>query len=257
MHRRLLSIVCLCSALIWLAACSGAAAPTMAPTDAPTLAPTDAPTDAPTGALTPEPTSTATATSLPSSTPKPTLTSTATSTPAPTATFTPTAAPTAAPTRSASATPKPVVDPLTDRQTFAAAAGVSIAYPGTWQPADKGTSFTIGSPDLAASGRATGAELIVVVGPWPGESSLPDYWAKTTSAFPKVTYGEAAAIKLDGEDALRALFSDSSDGSHGWFMLAKHNGLAYIVVMQAIPNDNWANYQTIFSAMLKTFRFTK
>lgn len=150
-----------------------------------------------------------------------------------------------------------MVDPITDRQTFTAASAVSIAYPGVWQPQDKGTSFTIGTTDLAETQRAKGAELIVVVAPWPEGTSLQDFWVKTTGAFPQVTYGEAASIKLGGEDALRALFSDASDGSHGWFMLTQHNGLAYIVVMQAIPTDNWANYQALFSAMLQTFCFTK
>ncbi len=247
MQRRLLSIVCLGCVLLWLAACSSPVTPAAAPTDVPTVASTATPSPEPTA------TTTATTTPRPTSTPKPTQTSTSTLTPEPTATFTATAAP----TRAASATPKPVVDPITDRQTFTAASGISIAYPGAWQPQDEGTSFTIGTSDLAETQRAKGAELIVVVGPWPEGTSLQDFWTKTTTSFPKVTYGEAASIKLGGEDALRALFSDASDGSHGWFMLTQHNGLAYIVVMQAIPTDNWANYQAIFSAMLKTFRFTK
>ncbi|HTP11234.1 MAG TPA: hypothetical protein VMP08_23425 [Anaerolineae bacterium] len=249
MQRRFLSIVCLGCAMLWLAACGSPVTPTAAPTDAPTVASTSTPAPVPTSTAT----ATATATPRPTATPAPTQTPTATVTSQPTATFTATVKP----TQAASATPKPAVDPIIDRQTFTAASGISIAYPGAWQPKDEGTSFTIGSPDLAETQRAKGAELIVVVAPWPEGGSLQDFWSKTTSAFPKVTYGETTAIKLGGEDALRALFSDAGDGSHGWFMLTQHNGLAYIVVMQAMPTDNWANYQAIFSAMLKTFRFTK
>jgi hypothetical protein len=135
--------------------------------------------------------------------------------------------------------------------------GFSVAYPGAWQPAEKASSATIDNKDLIESNRASGAELIVVLGPLSDPNvSLQTEWATVPIAFPNVSFGDPITITLSGEQALRAVFSDSSDNSHGWFILVRHNGFRYVVVAQAIPGETWANYESIFRAILSTFRFS-
>ncbi len=118
--------------------------------------------------------------------------------------------------------------------------------------------MTIASPDLAASNRATGAELIVV----PGAPKLPDEalqaeWEAIVAAFPQVTFGEPAITTIGGEEAYRAVFTDPRDGSHGWFIVLRHGGFQYIIVAQAFPTDAWANYESIFRAMMYSLWFSR
>ena len=86
--------------------------------------------------------------------------------------------------------------------------------------------------------------------------SLEEVWAVLPAVFPKVRFDSPESVTIGGEPALRGLFWDSGDNSHGWFILARHNGNRVVIVAQAIPFDNWPNYESIFRAMLVTFRFT-
>ncbi len=236
-----------------LSACGSGATP--APTATVTALPPTA-TLEPTATATTAPTATSTSTPAPTVTPTHTPPPTATSTLEPTLTSTSKPA-TKAPSAIAAATAAPTVDPVADRQTFSGM-GVSIAYPGAWQVGGQPPLLTISSPDLASSGRQTGAELMIGVSPPANpDASLQDRWNDFAAKFPNVTLAAPAAVTLGGEDALRGLFSDPSDGSHGWVTISRHGGLTWLVITQAIPNDNWANYEATFRAMLRTFRFTQ
>jgi len=210
----------------------------------------------PTPTSTPEPTATATSTPKPSptATPTSTMTSTPTSTPTPTPTLTPT------PTKAPTSTPTSVAttDPIPDRQSYSSTGlRLSIAYPGTWLLEDKGTSMTIASPDLAASNRTKGAELIIALGsPKRPDESLQAEWKTAIAAFPEVTFGEPVVITIGGEEAYRAVFTDPRDGSHGWFIVLRHDGFLYVIVAQAFPTDAWTNYESTFRAMMYTLWFS-
>lgn len=118
--------------------------------------------------------------------------------------------------------------------------------------------MTIASPDLAESNRAKGAELIIVFGlPKRPDEPLQAEWEEAVAAFPDVTYGEPTVINLGGEEAYRALFTDHSDGSHGWFIILRRDGFLYVIVAQAFPTDAWVNYESIFRAMLSTLWFSE
>jgi hypothetical protein len=160
-------------------------------------------------------------------------------------------------TKAAPATLVPTVDPIADRQTFNGM-GVSVAYPGAWQVDPKQPLIAISSPDLASSGRQTGAEIMIGVSPSANpDASLQDRWNDFAAKFPNVTLAAPAAVTLGGEEALRGLFSDPSDGSHGWVTISRHATFTWLIITQAIPNDNWTNYEATFRAMLRTFRFTQ
>jgi hypothetical protein len=176
---------------------------------------------------------------------------TATATPEPTLTFTPKPV-----TKAPSATPKPTVDAIADRQTFTGM-GVSVAYPGAWQVNARPPLIAISSPDLASSGRQTGAEIMIGVSPANPDDTLQVRWDAFAAKFPNVTLAAPDTVTLGGEEALRGLFSDPSDGSHGWVTISRHAGLTWLIITQAIPNDNWANYEATFRAMLRTFYFTQ
>ncbi|MBI5563994.1 MAG: hypothetical protein HY870_03790 [Chloroflexi bacterium] len=250
MHCRTCWIVCLTVIVsVLLAACSSAATP--APTATPTALPPTA---------TVEPTATATAAPTATSTSTPAPTATPTDTPQPTDTATPEPTPTATPrpvTKAPPATLAPTVDPIVDRQTFTGM-GVSVAYPGAWQVSAQAPLVSISSPDLASSGRQTGAQLMIGVSPSASpDDSLQVRWDAFATSFPRVTLASPDIVTLGGEEALRGLFSDPSDGSHGWVTISRHAGLTWLIITQAIPNDNWANYEATFRAMLRTFRFTQ
>ncbi len=244
--------------VVLLSACGSGATPAPTATASPTTPPTA--TLEPTATATTAPTATSTSTPAPTATPTQTPQPTATSTPEPTLTFTPkpvTKSPPATLAATAAATAAPTVDPIADRQTFSGM-GVSVAYPGAWQVKAQAPLIAISSPDLASSGRQTGAELMIGVSPPANpDASLQDRWNDFAAKFPNVTLAAPSAVTLGGEDALRGLFSDPSDGSHGWVTISRHGGLTWLVITQAIPNDNWANYEATFRAMLRTFRFTQ
>jgi len=118
--------------------------------------------------------------------------------------------------------------------------------------------MTIASPDLAASNRTQGAELIVAFGPPKRpEESLQAEWEAAVGAFPEVTFGEPVITTIGGEEAYRAIFTDPRDGSHGWFIILRHSGFTYVIVAQAFPTDAWANYESTFRAMMYTLWFSQ
>lgn len=238
---KLIVVVCLASTTM-LSACSSG------------VTPTPTPTGTPTATVTPVPTFTSTLLSTATFTPTSAPTSPPASTSTPTRALTPTSTPLAV-----KPTSLPTIDPIANRQTFSSAnVGFSIAYPGGWQPGEKDTSATIGNQELKDSNRAKGAELIVVVSPQADpDLSLQAKWDTVPAGFPAVRFGQPVAITIGGEKALRAVFSDPRDNSHGWFILVKHNGYFYIIIAQAIPDDNWVSYENTFRAMLSAFRFLK
>lgn len=247
MFQRTFRLVCISViAAVLMTACGGTTPPaptvTASPTPPPTAitAPTATATTAPTATATPRPTAT------PTNTPQPTATATA----APTLTFTPKPV-----TKEPSATPQPTVDPIADRQTFTGM-GVSVAYPGTWLVKDKAPLIAISSPDLAPSGRPA-AEMMIGVSPANPDDSLQTRWNAFAAQFPNVSLAAPSTVTLGGEEALRGLFSDPSDGSHGWVTISRHGGLTWLIITQAIPSDTWSHYEATFRAMLRTFRFTQ
>jgi hypothetical protein len=69
--------------------------------------------------------------------------------------------------------------------------------------------MTIASPDLAASNRAKGAELIVALGSLKRpDEALQAEWEAVVGAFPEVTFGEPVVTTIGGEEAYRAVFTD-------------------------------------------------
>jgi hypothetical protein len=233
-------LICLSMvAVVLISACSSGATP--APTATPPALP-------PTTAVQPP----ATVTTAPAAT-STTSAPTATSTPEPTIASPSTPATEAAP----AGTPQPSVDPIVDRQLFNDG-GVSIAYPGAWQVGGQAPLIIISSPDLVSSGRQAGAELMIGASPLSGpNASLHDRWNDFATQSPNVTLSAPAPTTLGGEEALTSLFSDQSDGSHGWVTISGHGGQTWFIITQAIPKDNWPNYQAMFGAMLRTFRFTQ
>ena len=132
-----------------------------------------------------------------------------------------------------------------------------MAYPGTWQAAEGDGSFTLKDKDFIESGGTKGAELIVVLGPVKDPSvSLQTQWDEIPAAFPDVSFGDPVAIAIGGEEGVRAIFSDPRDNSYGWFIITRHDGIAYIIVAQAFPgSEAWARYESAFRAILDTFWF--
>ncbi|MEM7029117.1 MAG: SH3 domain-containing protein, partial [Chloroflexota bacterium] len=128
-------------------------------------------------------------------------------------------------------------------------------YPVTWQLQENDVTFTIKSPELLERNRSSGGELIVGLGDLKRpDGSLQAEWDLILKAFPEVTFSVPDVTTFGGKEAFQAIFTDPRDGSHGWFILTRHNNQLYIIIAQAF-GESWGNYEDLFDEFLATFVF--